>query len=191
MSGDRLRDPDEVLLGFTTALRAAGVAVTHDRSAAFLEACAHVGLADAAAVRTAGRSTLCGGPDDLHRFDQVFESYFDHRAGLPRPRPATPGAPTLTSLPETDAEGAAEGDDDSEPVRARASDAEVLRHRDVATLSAGEKQRLAAQLARLRFRPPRRRTSRRSATTAPDRPWPTPTTPSSGCCPLPPPPSSH
>ena len=157
---DQRRAPDEVLLGFTTALRAAGVAVTHDRSAAFLEACAHVGLADPAAVRTAGRSTLCGGPDDLHRFDGVFEAYFDHRAGLPSPRPATPGAPTLTSLPETDAEGAAEGDDDSEPVRARASDAEVLRHRDVATLSAGEKQRLAAQLARLRFRPPRRRTAR-------------------------------
>ena len=150
MSTGTLREPDEVLLGFTTALRAAGVAVTHDRSAAFLEACAHVGLADAAAVRTAGRSTLCGGPDDLHRFDRVFEAYFDHRAGLPRPRPATPGAPTLTSLPETDAEGAAEGDD-SDPVRARASDADVLRHRDVATLSAGEKQRLAAQLARLRF----------------------------------------
>ena len=141
---DQRRAPDEVLLGFTTALRAAGVAVTHDRSAAFLEACAHVGLADAAAVRTAGRSTLCGGPDDLHRFDRVFEAYFDHRAGLPRPRPATPGAPTLTSLPETDAEGAAEGDD-SDPVRARASDADVLRHRDVATLSAGEKQRLAAR----------------------------------------------
>ncbi len=135
---DQRRAPDEVLLGFTTALRAAGVAVTHDRSAAFLEACAHVGLADAAAVRTAGRSTLCGGPDDLHRFDGVFEAYFDHRAGLPRPRPATPGAPTLTSLPETDADGAGESDD-SDPVRARASDAEVLRHRDVATLSAGEK----------------------------------------------------
>ena len=141
---DQRRAPDEVLLGFTTALRAAGVAVTHDRSAAFLEACAHVGLAAPAAVRTAGRSTLCGGPDDLHRFDGVFEAYFDHRAGLPRPRPATPGAPTLTSLPETDADGAGESDD-SDPVRARASDAEVLRHRDVATLSAGEKQRLAAQ----------------------------------------------
>ena len=110
-----------MLLGFTTALRAAGVAVTHDRSAAFLEACAHVGLVDASAVRTAGRSTLCGGPDDLHRFDQVFEAYFDHRAGLPRPRPATPGAPTLTALPETDADGAGESDDDLDPVRARAS----------------------------------------------------------------------
>ncbi len=45
---DQRRAPDEGLLGFTTALRAAGVAVTHDRSAAFLEACAHVGLADPA-----------------------------------------------------------------------------------------------------------------------------------------------
>ena len=41
-----------------------------------------------------------------------------------------------------------------------ASDTEVLRHRDVATLSAAEKARLAAMFATLRPRPPRRRTSR-------------------------------
>ena len=41
-----------------------------------------------------------------------------------------------------------------------ASDTEVLRHRDVASLSAAEKPRLAAMFATLRPRPPRRRTSR-------------------------------
>lgn len=157
--GER-RGPDEVLLGFTRALRAAGVPVTHDRSAAFLEATSYVGLGDVAAVRTAGRATLCAGPDDLHRFDQVFEAYFDHRSGLPRSRPATPGAPVPTGLPETDDAGEGEDGGSDEVVRARASAEEVLRHRDVAALSPAEKARLAAMFAGLPVRPPQRRTAR-------------------------------
>ena len=54
-----LHDADEVLLAFARAVRAAGVPVTHDRSASFLEATALVGLGDVAAVRTAGHATLC------------------------------------------------------------------------------------------------------------------------------------
>lgn len=160
MSG-QVRAPDEVLLGFTRALRAAGVPVTHDRSAAFLEAVALVGLGDAAAVRTAGHATLCSGPDDLHRFDQVLEAYFDHRSGLPRSRPATPATPSASTLPETDLDGSGEGDDlDTDVVRARASAEEVLRHRDVASLSPAEKARLDRMVAGLRARPPLRRTPR-------------------------------
>ena len=45
-------------------------------------------------------------------------------------------------------------------VRAMASEAEVLRHRDLATLSAAERHRLAGMIGSLRPRPPRRRTSR-------------------------------
>ena len=41
-----------------------------------------------------------------------------------------------------------------------ASDTEVLRHRDVASMSAAEKARLAGMFATLRPRPPRRRTAR-------------------------------
>ena len=155
-------DADEVLLAFARAVRAAGVPVTHDRSASFLEATALVGLGDVAAVRTAGHATLCAGPDDLHRFDQVFEAFFDARSGLPRTRPATPGATSTATLPE--AEGEQDGDDgaadDDAVVRARASAEEVLRHRDVAGLTPAEKARLAAMFAGLRVRAPQRRTSR-------------------------------
>ncbi len=155
-----VRQPDEVLLGFTRALRAAGVQVTHDRAQGFLAATALVGLEDQRSTYLAGRATLCAGPDDLARYDQVFHAYFGSRDGLPQPRPAqTSMAPGLSGLPLDD--GSAEADpSDEELVRARASDTEVLRHRDVATLSAAEKHRLAAMLATLRPRPPVRRTAR-------------------------------
>jgi uncharacterized protein with von Willebrand factor type A (vWA) domain len=155
-----VREPDEVLLGFTRALRAAGVPVTQDRAHGFLAAVAVVGLADAQATYVAGRATLCASPDDLARFDQVYEAYFNARDGLPRPRPAEEGAPAFSGLPL--AEGDGEGDDQVEEqvVRAMASDTEVLRHRDVASMSAAEKARLAALFGSLRPRSPRRRTAR-------------------------------
>ena len=87
------RAPDEILLGFGRALRAAGVPVTQDRAHGFLEAVATLGLDDQRATYVAGRATLCAGPDDLERYDQVFEAYFNGRDGLPRPRPVRPPRP--------------------------------------------------------------------------------------------------
>ncbi len=156
------RPPEAVLLGFARALRAAGVPVTQDRAQTFLAATAEVGLGDQRATYLAGRATLCGSPDDLARYDQVFHAYFDARDGLPRRRPAPPSSPTYSSLPLEDA-GAGGGDDDradDDVVRAMASDTEVLRHRDLASLTAAERQRLAAMVATLRPRPPLRRTAR-------------------------------
>lgn len=160
-SGDDLvRSADEVLLGFTRALRAAGVPVTQDRAHGFLTAVAAVGLGDRQATYWAGRATLCGSPDDLARYDQVFAGWFDARDGLPRSRPReNTRAATAHLLP--DAEGAGgDGDTEEDVVRAAASATEVLRHRDVATLDAAEKRRLDAMFARLSLRPPSRRTAR-------------------------------
>jgi len=159
MTPTAARGADEIFLGFTRALRAAGVPVTQDRAHDFLTAAALLGADDPGAVRVAGRSTLCAGPDDLARLDQIFEAFFNSRDGLPRRRPATRTEPTLTQLPLDDAEGGdAEQVDDV--VRAAASTTEVLRHRDVATLDPAEKHRLAALFATLRPRPPLRRTAR-------------------------------
>lgn len=153
------RGGDEILLGFTRGLRSAGVPVTHDRAHGFLAAAAELGFDDQRSTYLAGRATLCGGPDDLERYDQVFTAYFDGRDGLPRQRPAQPGVPGFSGLP--DAEGSGEGDaSDEDVVRAKASEAEVLRHRDVATLSAAEKHRLSGMFATLQPRPPVRRTAR-------------------------------
>ncbi|MBA3781742.1 MAG: hypothetical protein H0X12_07815, partial [Nocardioides sp.] len=79
MTTQVLRQPDEILLGFTRALRAAGVPVTPDRSHGFLEATALLGLDDQSATYWAGRATLCAGPDDLARYDQVFHAWFNAR----------------------------------------------------------------------------------------------------------------
>jgi uncharacterized protein with von Willebrand factor type A (vWA) domain len=154
-----VRGGDEILLAFTRALRAAGVPVTQDRAQGFLAATALLGVGDQRATWVAGRSTLCGGPDDLDRFDAVFEAFFNARDGLPRPRPASPATPSFGDLPDTDAVGEA-ADDAAETILASASETEVLRHRDVASMTAAEKHRLAAMFATLHPRPPTRRTAR-------------------------------
>ena len=156
-----VRGGDEILLAFARALRAAGVNVTQDRSQGFLAATALLDLADERATWVAGRSTLCAGPDDLARFDAVFEAFFNARDGLPRTRPAPPAPPSPSQLPETerDADGSGE-DEEPDVVFASASATEVLRHRDVASLTPAEKHRLATMFATLHPRPPMRRTAR-------------------------------
>lgn len=157
------RQPDEILLAFTRALRAAGVPVTHDRAQGFLAATAVLGAEHRRATYLAGRATLCAGPDDLERYDQVFHEFFEARDGLPRTRPAHPSAP-FAGLPLEESSGSGEGGaEDEEVLRALASETEVLRQRDVAGLSAAERRRLAGMFATLRPRPPVRRTARHQA----------------------------
>lgn len=161
MTAVPVRDVDEVLLGFTRALRAAGVPVTQDRAHGYLAAVALVGLADARATYDAGRATLCASPDDLARYDQVHQAYFNAREGLPRVRQTQVGVPSYSGMPltedglEVDSDGAEE-----EVLRAMVSEVEVLRHRDIGELTAAERHRLGALFASLRCRHPVRRTSR-------------------------------
>ncbi len=152
---------DEILLGFTRALRAAGLPITHDRSTNFLQAVAMVGADDPRATYRAGRATLCAGPDDLLRYEHVFEAWFGVREQLPRtvarekPREISPPLP----LGETGEEG---GESLPEVVQAAASDLEVLRNRDVAKLKPDEKALLDAMINALQPRLPRRRAGRRT-----------------------------
>jgi uncharacterized protein len=153
--------PDVVLAGFGRALRAAGLSVTLDREAAFVEAVDSVGADDGHGLYWAGRATLCADPQDTDVYDRVFRAWFSgagpdvgRRAGRPASR-----ARAVASLDETSGEGG-EGVDD-ELVRATASDVEVLRHRDVAELSAAQRAELARQFAVLGVVLPRRPASRR------------------------------
>lgn len=156
------RGADEVLLGFATALRAAGVGVTQDRTRAYLDAVSVVGIGDREATRTAGRATLCASPEDLERHDRLFEEWFHRDTTTPtlRPRGAQQRAGTRL-LPDAEGAGGTAGEDD-DPVRAAASATEVLRHRDVATLDPSERALLATMFASLRVRPPTRPTARRT-----------------------------
>ncbi|CAN7177511.1 vWA domain-containing protein [Knoellia sp. LjRoot47] len=153
------RAPEEILLGFARALRAAGVAVTADRERTYLLAVATVGLEDQAAVYAVGRATLCGSPADLERYDLVYAVWFGaQRPAAARRPPSRPPAP-MADLAD-DGDQGMEGDLDPEAVRARASATEVLRHRDIATMSARERATLVRLFGGLRPRPPRRRTHR-------------------------------
>jgi uncharacterized protein with von Willebrand factor type A (vWA) domain len=158
---DTAHPADEILLGFAAAVRASGVPVTADRTHAFLEAVSLVGFGDQRATWLAGRATLCGGPDDLERYDQVFEAWYLAREGLPRTVPRQESPASVAELPTEDDAGG-DGSPDDEVLRVAASETEVLRHRDVADLSAGDRARLTRMFAALSPRPPRRRALRRT-----------------------------
>jgi uncharacterized protein with von Willebrand factor type A (vWA) domain len=153
--------PDELLIGFARALRAAGVPVTQDRTRSYLEATSIVGLDDQRATYWAGRATLCSGPDDLDRYDEVFTAWF---RGVETPAfrpPAEQRTVVQSALDSGDGEGGEEPDEDL--LNAMASESEVLRHRDIADLPASEKARLAAMFSALEPRAPRRPARRRTA----------------------------
>ena len=150
--------PDEMLVAFTRTVRHAGVAVTADRTQAFLRATSLVDAGERRGVFWAGRSTLCSSPEDLERYDAAFRAWFSAE-GSPRRHiePATRAAQRASLVPGATGDGV----DEEQAVRALASSNEVLRHRDIAQLDAAERRLLATLFAGLRVDPPRRRSPRR------------------------------
>jgi hypothetical protein len=154
------RDTTDVLLGLARTLRHAGVDASPDRVHALVSAVGHLDVLDPTHVYWAGRATLCASPDDVERYDAAFAAYFGgdvptvgRRAPYQRDRLST-AAPFGVEQP---GEGAA-----GPEIAAVASGAEVLRHRDVAHLSAGEREELRRLFALLRPEPPTRPSRRRS-----------------------------
>ncbi|MGC9668347.1 vWA domain-containing protein [Planosporangium sp. 12N6] len=142
------------LVGFARTLRYAGVAATPDRVQAMLAAAEVLGGSGppAGVLYWAGRLTLCSQPDDLPVYDAAFVGWFG--GGGPdrgatrsaRPRPPRVAVPAATG----DGGGAVEPAESGPVLALSASAAEVLRRRDVATLSATERaevRRLIALLA--------------------------------------------
>ncbi len=160
---------DEAVLtdfvAFTRLLRNAGVPVTPDRTATYLRALREVDLASEVATYWAGRLTLCSDPDDVARYDHAFHAWFssdprEQRMG--RPVPPQPRTATIAALSGPERNGADDGDDSDVPeLRVAASGEEVLRDRDIAELTIGEREHLRRMLALLRPNPPRRRARRR------------------------------
>ena len=150
--------PDEMLVAFARTVRHSGVAVTADRTQAFLRATSFADAGDRQGVFWAGCATLCSSPEDLARYDAAFSAWFSAE-GPPRlgGEPAARSVQRASLVPEASAGG--EGDD--QMVKALASSNEVLRHRDIAQLSPAERRLLATLFAGLRVDPPRRRSPRR------------------------------
>ena len=150
---------DALLVAFARAVRAAGVAVTADRERGYLSAVAALGIEDPWAVLVAGRATLCASPQDIARHDQVYEAWFGgESARLMRPPPAH--TRPYAEVDQEPSDGRGEGRDE-DVVSALASAVEVLKQRDIATLSGREKEALARLFAAIPVKPPMRTSPRR------------------------------
>jgi hypothetical protein len=155
-------DPVVTMTGFARALRANGIAADGTRLATAIEALGHVDPLDAQQVYWAGRLTLCGEPDDRPRYDAVFDAWF--RGRLPPLAGPVPPAPTGQLVQLRPLAGGAENvrpaDDEADSLPTAASDAEVLRHRDLAALTDLERDEVDALIAllapRVGTRPTRR-----------------------------------
>lgn len=149
------------MVGFARALRAAGVGAGPERVHAWADALAHLDSGRSGDVYWSGRLTLCSSPDDLAAYDAIFRAYFGAEA-VPalrrRPRSVTE---VLVPVAGEGAEPDSGQGDDVPAHLAMASRAEVLRHRDLAALTPGERAEVDQLLAALRPAGPIRLTRRR------------------------------
>ncbi len=165
MSGPDGDQPDVLpdLVGFTAALRHAGVAVTTDRAGAFLTALDELDVASQQQTYWAGRLTLCGDPDDIARYDMAFRAWFG--SAQPRRRSSPPSQPrkraVLAALAPPSGPEEVGGHEDEAALTVAASETEVLRHRDLGELTAAERDHLRLLLATLHPQPPLRAARRR------------------------------
>ncbi len=167
MSGPALApvvDPLPGLVGFTAVLRHAGVAVTTERVAAFVAALGELDVTSRLQTYWAGRLTLCADPDDIVRYNMAFDEWFDadsKRRRRAAPLERRPPPSRIAGLAPDKQGGEGEHDDDQPDLQTAASQTEVLRHRDLAELTAAEREHLRSLLALLRPEPPRRSSRRR------------------------------
>ncbi len=157
-------DPLAGFVGFAMALREAGLPCDAHRVQAYLAAVGQVDLADAEQLYWAGRLTLCSDPDDLPRYDAAFDGWFtaDDPGPRRRSRVKVPQRARIAALAAT---SPGEGESSAEPdqLRVAASQAEVLRHRDLSELTTAERVHLRELLAKLRPSLPLRSSQRRRA----------------------------
>jgi uncharacterized protein with von Willebrand factor type A (vWA) domain len=147
-------DPLVGLVGFAHALAAMGLPVASDAVETFARAVRYVDMTNKRQVYLAGRATLCRSPDDICRYDAVFESWFGPAAVVaPLPPRQQPQRSRLAAL---DTPGEAEAEGYPSRLRVAADDTEILRHRDIAGLTAAERSRLSDLVAALDVRPPSR-----------------------------------
>lgn len=143
---------DEVVgsfVGFSQALRRAGV--TSARTEDFVAALGALDPMHRADVYWAGRATLCSSPDDLEIYERIFADWF---SGAEVGR--IPATELVTTSPNGNGDGEHAGEPDEDEVAMLASANEVLRHRDVASLSPHEAALVAMMFAHLRVRLPHR-----------------------------------
>ena len=103
-------DVVDSVVGLAATLRSSGVAATADRVHAAVAALALLDATRRADVYWASRLTLCGSPDELARFDDVFNAYFGDRPGSVVRRQRL-SRPQLQLVASDDAPGQPDGPD--------------------------------------------------------------------------------
>ena len=151
--------PDELLVGFANVLRRAGMAVTPDRTSAFVQAVALTGFDDRASTYWSGRATLCSSLDDIELYDRAFTAWFTESPEWSDPaiRVRARREPQASLGAESDSRGQSADD----VFAVRASTIEILRHRDLGILTDQERTQLATLFDNLDVVPPLRRGLRR------------------------------
>jgi hypothetical protein len=156
--------PVAALTGFARALRSVGIAADRDRLTTCVSAMARVDPGEVERVYWAARLTLCSEPDDLAKFDAVFDRWFRRgraSALLPTlPSPAAQSAAVRPLLPDIRADNAG-ADEVDDTLATAASDEEVLRHHDITELSGAERAEVNRLIALLAPRVATRRSARR------------------------------
>ena len=147
------------ITGFARTLRAAGVAADRERTQNMVEALARLDVTRPMDVYWAGRFTLCSGPDDIPRYDRCFAAYFGGERVVPaRPPAVVTVTRHVAVLGDEDEAGEPEEGGDAVPMTA--SRVEILRHRDVARMTAAERDEIHRMLALLEAARQRRRSRR-------------------------------
>ncbi|WP_024875799.1 vWA domain-containing protein [Saccharomonospora piscinae] len=141
MSTSSVLDPVPGFAGFAAALRAAGLRADAHRVQAYLAAVECVDVGDPGQLYWAGRIALCSEPDDLPRYDEAFAAWFSGEPPVRRrDAVSVPVQPRIAAL--VSSQDANEGAGGDEPLSVAASDAEILRHRDLAELTPAERRHL-------------------------------------------------
>ncbi len=154
-------DAVDSLVGLAATLRSSGVGASSDRVHAAVQAISLLDATRRADVYWATRLTLCGSPDELARFDDVFAAYFGDRPGtVVRRQRLSRSQLQLVASPDEPGPDDGPGEQTPEHASAAASSVEQLRHRDVKAMTTAEKEQLRALLAALRL-PGERRATRR------------------------------
>lgn len=141
-------DPLIGVAGFARALAAAGLPVASDSVKTYTQALGQVDVADPRQVYWTGRATLCRDPSDIPRYDIVFESWFG--GTVPKRVPHRAAQPRRSRIAALDAVGATDTGGDAHRLRVTAATTEILRHRDIAELTADERAHLAELITGLR-----------------------------------------
>lgn len=166
--------PERWAVGFVRALRRNGLDVPVGSVIAYAEALAAVGVGDRSTVYWAGRATLVHRPEDIPRYDRVFDAFWLRARADGELVEENVETITIAIDDEDAPDGDVESDDegDGTTITVRYSPHEILRHKDFAAYDSSELDEARRLMADLRLagalRPSRRHRPTRRQRGRPD-----------------------